>query len=257
MSGGERPFKLFGRHERAALRQVIDERCRDWAARWLPAGLATRLDCAPCAEIAATLAHGVEGWIAFADRGGDWWALAGRRGTVDALATAVLGGAAGSREPASALAARVAHDALAGLAAALLGGEAVTPAQVEPQPFQPGGASFGATLVLGDALTLALVSSPSWTARALKARLAAPAAVAPVDALAAFAAQPVEVEVVAGGAEVALRELLGLRAGHVIALDTRVEQPLAVRAGPRKAPWCEAHLGMQEGHRAVALKPRR
>lgn len=251
-----RPFKLFGERERTLLRGVLEERCRDWAARWAPGGAGgVSVECVAGGQLAGRLPAGIEGWRAFA-AGEEWWALAERPGTMDELGKALLGAPGVRDERASPLAAAVAGDALHELFRALLGRDPGPRFAVQPAWDGAGSASCAAAVTVGGAC-LHLVSSASWTLRALKQRASPPPAVAGVDGLGAVGGQAIDIEVLAGSAEVALGELLRLRPGSVIALDTRVDRPVAVLAGPRKAPWCSAHLGARGAYRAVALKARR
>ena len=235
-----RPYKLFGAHERAALRELIEQRFARWARDWLPAQPAPRLECF------VPGGHAAGEWIA-AGTEGQWWAI---QTDLDALARAIYAQQAHATR--STLAAQAARAALQELAAVLAGNNAVALEGAAPPPPARGSAGVSALATLGEA-RLRLASSDEWTLRALKERLPAPPPARLAGRRQAIAALPVGLRVVAGCAELELGELRGLARGDVITLDARLERPMRVELGAGGVPLCAARLGLREGRRAISL----
>jgi flagellar motor switch/type III secretory pathway protein FliN len=251
-----RPYKLFGAHERALVRELVEQKVGRWARDWLPAQLAWRLECAPAFELAAREPRwfaelGAADWQVFGGAADEWWALSGGERVLDALA-AELCADADARVRRSELAAQSARAALQELAAALLERAPGEAPRAAPERPAAGSAALAASITFGEA-ALRLVSSAEWTLRALKERLPAPPPARLVARRQAIASRPVALRVVAGWAELELGDLRSLQAGDVIALEAPIERPMRVVVSGRDVPVCGARLGLKDGQRAATL----
>lgn len=258
-AGSARPFRLFGRRERAALAAAAEERVRAWAAQWLPRGAAPRAQCVPAPERASRLV-GFTGWGRLEASQGAWLALPGLEPAREGLALAICG--APDDDARSALALEAAGQALQALAAAILGAPAALDArrgrEAEPDPdaWSLGSPAMALRLELGAAesfTTIEAVTHPGWALRVLEqAPRPAPARLA--ERRQALGGQRIELRVLAGSVELDVRSLRELAVGNVIALDTRIDEPMAVVvAGGAQRAACVARLGSLEGRKAVAV----
>jgi hypothetical protein len=240
----ERPYKLFGAHERAAMEKAVDARVSAWRAAWLAD--AAGIECAPAPELAARLAGCAGEWRASVLQNGDSIAL---RSDETRLAGALCGRADAGDSP---YARHVAEEALRELAAALLGSREAKAAKGLPEDaWLPGSACYACHIQAG-AARIGVVSNAAWTLRLLRALLPRPPGARLVERRAAVADQRLEVRAVAGWADLQLGVLRGLDVGNVIALEARLDRPVNL-ATPSGAVLCSARLGQREGHKAVSL----
>jgi hypothetical protein len=240
----ERPYKLFGAHERAALEKTVQTRLAAWGSAWLAE--APAVECAPAPELAARLAAGGAEWRASVLQNGDSIAL---RSDDKRLAAALCGQAdAGD----SCYARHAAEEATRELAWALLGGREAQAAKGLPEDaWLPGSACYACEISLG-AARIGVVSNAGWTLHLLRSQLPRPPAARLAERRAALAGQRVELRAVAGWAELQLGALRGLDVGNVIALEARIDRPMSL-ATPSGAVLCGARLGHREGRKAVSL----
>jgi hypothetical protein len=243
------PYLLPGRSVTTGLAQralaALDRWASDWAA--LPDHAVTVGDASEAAPAPAdaawqrrTLPAGIDVFVALPRDGQRW------------MEQIVFGLDAGA--PVSALAGRVAADALETLAARLveaLTGHASTPADRTPPPTamtRRGAGTILCTIQLGARTLRVLVPAPGYAAAAPAVRAAAPV----VPLREALAATPVPLAVELCRAELTLGYLRTLAVGDVLALPMALDAPLRVH-GPDGAPLCAAHLGGADGLRAVEL----
>jgi hypothetical protein len=252
----ERPFKIFGSHERAALGSAIETALRDWAAAWLPQPVSLRIRSGPLAELQAQVAERPrEGWAVHRADSGASVALAAGADDLRELSL-VLCGVPAERGPAyrarSPLAEAIAPKALRELAGYLLGQRVVQETKARPADDDARGSASYAAAVAIEAASLTLLLDPTWTLERLKAGLPKPAPARLAGRRSAVDGERVALHAVAGWAELEIGLLQGLRVGNVIALDTRIDRPMAL-ATASGGVLCAARLGAVAGGKAVSL----
>jgi hypothetical protein len=250
----ERPYKVFGAHERAAVAAAIEARVAAWAAAWLPEAAAPRVESAPASELEPRLAAAA-GWTRHAAQNGESVALLVPEKDLQELA-AILCGCTDARARAgdgvSEIAGELAQTALRELALSLLDARAVSVSQAGPDDaWVPHCAAYAAEIMLG-AACVGVVSSAAWTLRLLKEKLPRPQPARLSDRRSAVAAQTVRLQAVAGWAELDCGVVQALAVGNVIALETRIDRPMTLATMSGTA-LCGARLGSLEGRRAVSL----
>jgi flagellar motor switch/type III secretory pathway protein FliN len=245
-----RAFRLLGEHERGALSEGVAAAVRDWAELWLPRGSEARTTCAPAA---GREAQANADWTRYGAReGGEWIGVALGDAEAHSLGAALLGAAPAP----SAIAAASARACVLELAARLLdcASQAVREtAECPPEGTWRRGSAALAVEASVAQCRLALVASPAWTLRRLGQRAARTQPLAALHE--AVRSAQCELRVVAGDAQLALRELRALQVGDVLALGRSLDGALRVELADRDAPL-EARLGSLKGRRAVALDAR-
>ena len=246
------PYKLFGQSERDWLFGLLQAQVIAWRDRWLPAGAQTKLTCAPAHEWAERFAASRGPWIVIHGAGQESVHIDRAELDLPAFASVMLG-TAPAGEP-CALAEDVARDALCGLCEAWVSATRRAGEAPEPQMWVPGSAAFAAALEHA-AGRLTLLFSAEWTLRRLRERgEARPNGVKPQVRKDAIAAQRIRLHVMAGWAELDIKELHELRPGDVIALERSISEPLTVVvASERESAVCAARLGLINGRRAACL----
>lgn len=251
----QRPYKLFGAHERAAMAALIGARVAAWAGAWLPEAAAARVESAPASEVLPRFAE-AEGWTGYATQGGESAALLVPDKDLEALAAILCGATQAPRGRAFAgvswLSEHLAQAALRELASVLLDARAVSVSQADLQDaWLPRSASYAADIAAGGA-RIGLVANGAWTQRVLKEKLPRPAAARLTDRRSAVAERTLQVRAVAGWAELDLGVVQALAVGNVIALETRIDRPMTLATISGTA-LCGARLGSLEGRKAVSL----
>jgi hypothetical protein len=251
----ERPYKVFGAHERAAVAAAIEARVAAWAAAWLPEAAAPRVESAPASELEPRLAAAA-GWTRHAAPNGESVALLVVEKDLHELAAILCGCTEARRsraaEGVSEIAGELAQAALRELASGLLDARTVSLSQAGPDDaWVPHCAAYAAEITLG-AARVGVVSSAAWTLRLLKEKLPRPQPARLSDRRSAVAAQTVRLQAVAGWAELDCGVVQALAVGNVIALETRIDRPMTLATMSGTA-LCGARLGSLEGRRAVSL----
>jgi hypothetical protein len=251
----ERPYKLFGAHERAAAAAAIEARVAAWASAWLPEAAAARIESAPASELEPRLAAAA-GWSRYAAQNGESVALLVEEKEIQELAAVLCGGTDTRRRRAfhgvSELAEHVAQAALRELASALLDARVINVSQAGPEDaWAPRSAAYAAEIAVG-AARVGFASNAAWTLRLLKEKLPRPGPARLTDRRSAVAAQTVRLRAVAGWAELDCGVVQALAVGNVIALETRIDRPMTL-ATLSGAALCGARLGSLEGRKAVSL----
>jgi hypothetical protein len=251
----ERPFKLFGAHERAAMAALLEARVAAWAGAWLPEGVELQLEIGPAAEVEPRMAD-ASGWSRYAAPNGDAVALRVQERDLAELAAALCGAGEGRRgrtfAGVSALSEHVGGAALRELASGLLEAKSVSVAQgALEDAWLPYSAAYAAEIALG-AARIAMVASGTWALRMLKEKLPRPAPARLIDRRSAMSAQTLRLHAVAGWAELDLGVVQALAVGNVIALEVRLDRPMTL-ATASGTPLCSARLGLLDGRKAVCL----
>jgi hypothetical protein len=251
----QRPYKLFGAHERAAAAAAIEARVAAWAAEWLPEAAAPRVEAAPASELEPRLAA-AEGWSRHAAQNGESVALLVPEKDLQELAALLCGCAEARRslagEAASEIVGELAQAALRELASGLLDARAVSISRAGPDDaWLPHCAAYAAEITLG-AARVGVVSSAAWTLRLLREKLPRPQPARLTDRRSAVAAQTVRLHAVAGWAELDCGVVQALAVGNVIALEARIDRPMSL-ATMSGTTLCGARLGSLEGRRALSL----
>ena len=250
----ERPYKVFGAHERAAVAAAIEARVAAWAAAWLPEAAAPRVESAPASELEPRLAAAA-GWWRYAGQNAESITLLAPEKELQQLA-AILCGCTDARWRAlagvSPMAEHLAQAALRELASILLDARTVSVSQAGPEDASaPRCAAYAAEIALG-AARIGFVSSAAWTLRLLKEKLPRPQPARLSDRRSAVAAQTVRLQAVAGWAELDCGVVQALAVGNVIALETRIDRPMTL-ATMSGTVLCGARLGSLEGRRALTV----
>jgi hypothetical protein len=257
-------YKLFGAHELAAAREGAQDRIAAWSSAWLPAGVTAELECEPASACHQRFkAFDRAQWTRVAARSGEFVAMPSAADGARAFSEVLLGHAEAAFHPQAAgseLAAAAAGTALRGLLAALLGsqrdpagpeyGRGIAPDQAI---WNVGSAALAFRLTAGGA-HVDFVCGPAWTLSLLAQRLRPAADARLTDRRTAVALQHVQLQVLAGSAEVDLRSLSAIAPGDVISLDGGVDQPMAVVVAAGARPRvCGGRLGSIEGRRSIEL----
>jgi len=253
-----RPFLLLGESDHRALAERVDAALAAWRREWLADGVpepVLYLEAAPRAER----------WLA-AQSDGTAHLLVGCAGSwLARLGAQLVGGPppdeTRSTPPGASLAARLGEASVETLARRLLGSAPAAAAaelswndQGVPQAWLAPGA--GAEIYdLSPALPLVIALSPALVAASLPKAPARRAGREPLAARSgAVETCALELQAVAGNAELELGELARLAPGDVIVLDRRLDEPLALQLGVH--PVARVQLGTALGARAVQVVTR-
>jgi flagellar motor switch/type III secretory pathway protein FliN len=253
-----RPFLLLGESDHRALAERVDAALAAWRREWLADGVpepVLYLEAAPRAErwLAAQSGGTVHLLVGCA---GGWLAQLGAQ-----LVAGPQPGETRSTPPGASLAASLGEAIVETLARGLLGSApAAAAAELRwdgegvPEAWLAPGA--GAEIYdLSPALPLVIALSPALVAASLPK---APAGRAGREALAARAGAvescAVELQAVAGNAELELGELARLAPGDVIVLERRLDEPLALQLGGHTV--ARVQLGTARGGKAVQVVAR-
>jgi hypothetical protein len=258
-------YRLYTDAELGKLSERAQQALADWGKDWLSDALCS-ID-APAAHAGNSADSAAIRWLT-ADVD-DRTALAiGSPLSWTQKVGALLAGAAelgAEGAPASPVSQHLADTLLHSLAAALLqaAGAAFDPARVfwgertlslREESSRPGSGWVAVSCRFDSADQSLLLFSPALVSGFIGAepglRKSAPAAAVPVRR--AVELQPVVLEVIAGGAELTLRDLQTLEVGDVIRLDRRLDELLRLGVLGGEAV-CSGHLGAAKGHKAVQL----
>ncbi|HEY5801015.1 MAG TPA: FliM/FliN family flagellar motor C-terminal domain-containing protein [Burkholderiaceae bacterium] len=243
-------YRVLRPRDLAALEQRLAAAARLWLDGW---GIAA--DAVVCTAPACGQPRAAGDWLRYREESGAVLGLLHEAPAQPAIAALLFGGASGT----SRLAPGVAAEAHADLTAMLL-------AALAPDGAHAAGAltavELAALTARGAASALAVLTLPNLVMQwlvpaALVPWQAAPASAAPPrtplrDALRAL---PVALTVEIGDADITVGHLRTLAAGDVIALNSRLDQPLHVLGPGRDTVLCHAHLGRQQDLRAIELIP--
>lgn len=243
------PYSLLKRSRATLLARRLLAALEQWSADWamLPDHAATCADAgeaAPAAKDGAwrqrVLASGATLFVAWPDHA-DAWIEREVFGLEDDAARSLLAGTVAAS----------ARDALLAQLAEALCGQASEPLDTlapDPALWRRGAGSLLGTVQLGTLTVRVLVPAAAQEPALPPARSGVPV----VPLRTALAAQQVALTVELCRAELTLGYLSTLALGDVLALPMRLSTPLQLR-GPDGAALCAAHLGAQDGQRAVEL----
>ncbi|MFL6573090.1 MAG: FliM/FliN family flagellar motor switch protein [Burkholderiales bacterium] len=253
-----RPFLLLGESDHRALAERVDAALAAWRREWLA-------DAAPEPVLYLEAAPRAERWLA-AQSDAAVHLLVGCAGSwLGKLGAQLVGGPqpeeARSTPPGASLARSLGETIVEALARRLLGSApAAAAAELRwndegvPQAWLAPGA--GAEIYdLAPALPVVIALSPALVAASLPKAPAGRAGRAPLAARSgAVETSVVELQAVAGNAELELGELARLAPGDVIVLERRLDEPLALQLGVH--PVARVQLGTAQGARAVQVVTR-
>jgi hypothetical protein len=259
-------YRLYTDAELGKLSERVQQALADWGKGWLADALCS-ID-APVAHAGNSADSDAIHWLtadvdnrtALAIGSPQSWTQ-----NVGVLLAGAADPAAAEGTPAAPIMQHLADTLLHSLAAALLqaAGAAFDPARVSwgkgilprDEPSRPGsgwvaiGCRFGSVdqslLLFSPTLVYGLIGTEP-----PRLRQSAPSAAVPVRR--AVELQPVVLEVIAGEAELTLRDLQTLEVGDVIRLDRRLDELLRLGVLGGEAV-CSGHLGAAKGHKAVQL----
>lgn len=250
-----RPFKLLNASELDYLATAVEGIGAEWAQGWLRMPGAASARCKSLSGSTPALLP-TERWLKFSAGDASLW-LADSTRVRGWVGRRMLGGAAAGAP----LASEVLEHALTDLITRFFdrtGLPSRKPCRgIEGRPeadaCRNGSGAATCELTSGDD-TLSMVLAPALVSALLaeRSRAPRPARPAPLDPRQCLDACRVTIEVGVGEAQVEIGVLHTLAVGDVVALEARVDEPLALAVGGR-ATGRRAFLGCQEGVKAVAL----
>ncbi|WP_332879675.1 FliM/FliN family flagellar motor C-terminal domain-containing protein [Massilia sp. S19_KUP03_FR1] len=243
------PYSLLKRSRATLLARRMLANLEHWGADWamLPDHAATCADACEAAPVTRAgawrrrmLADGTALFVAWPEQADAW---------IEQQVFGLEDGAA--RSPLAGAVAAIAREALLAYLTEALCGQAAEPMDPAPPPaalWQRGAGSVLGTVQLGTLTVHVLVPATAMQ----PAPAPAPSGLALVPLRTALAAREVALTVELCRAELTLGYLATLALGDVLALPMRLTTPLQLR-GPGGTALCAAHLGAQDGQRAVEL----
>jgi len=252
-SAQHRPIALASDTLVTGVREATEQALRDWRARW-PLAAALRDVRGTEGEVPARVGDGLEGLRI--ERATDPAALVWFPDDVARALGAAMFGASAGQSSGDGTAARAARAAAEALLDALAGAWRI--AGWDGSPSKPPGplsrwqAPVDVRLTVEDVEVVARVPAQRFAAAP---RRTTSAVLAGRPASTAFAALPLQLEVVLGQAELSVVELAGLQRGDVVLLDASLHDPLPVSIAGAPAAL-HAWLGRAGQRRAVEFTQR-